>query len=308
MRAATRWRRLVNARLSEMEALQSGPDPRTQEFWDSRAHRFAARTHGTAPTDPFLRRLMRVVGPESHVVDVGCGPGRFSLPLARRARKVTAVDLSPVMLSLVREAAREQGLANVATVAARWEEASVAAADVLVCSYVLPLVADAEGFLTRMEAAREPQQGLAFVYMNALSGDALTDPLWRRFHGRPRRVAPTHLDALEVLRDLGLEAHAEVVEVRNPTRFSSVAEAADHYGDMLLLDQGHKTRSDLEELLGSWLVGRRGALRPPLPVVPAAILRWPWPSARAARPRPAGGPGGREPERPGAAPRGGPRS
>lgn len=305
MRAATRWRRLVNARMSETEALEPGPDPRAQEFWDSRAHRYAARTHGTASTDPLLRRLMGVVTPESHVVDVGCGPGRFSLPLAHRARKVTAVDLSPVMLSLVRRAAREQGLANVATVAERWEEARVPAADVLVCSYVLPLIADAEGFLARMESAREPQQGVAFVYMNALSGDALTDPLWRRFHGRPRRLAPTYLDALEVLGDLGLEAHAEVVEVRTPTRFASVAEAADHYGDMLLLDQDRKTRSDLEELLESWLVGRRGALRPPLPVVPSAILRWPSPP-RAARPRPAGGPAGRVPGRRGAARRGGP--
>ena len=281
MRAATRWRRLVTTRLAEMEALKAGQDPTGREFWDSRAHRFAARTRGTAANDPFLARVRRLVQPESHVVDIGCGPGRFALALAPGAGRVTAVDLSPVMLSLVRRQAREHGLRNIRTVTAPWQEAQVPPADVLLCSYVLPLIADAEAFLTKMEATRHSDRGVAFVYMNAMSGEAVTDPLWRHFHGRPRRLAPTYLDALEILGDLGVAAEAEVVEVRTSARFVSVAEAADHYLDMLVLDGDPEVRADLEGLLAGWLVGRPGALRPPLPVVPAAILRWP-----AARRRP----------------------
>ncbi len=275
MRAATRWRRLVTARLAEMEALEPEHRAAGQEFWDRRAHRFAARTAGTAARDPFLARVRRVVKPDSHVVDIGCGPGRFTLALAPAAAKITAVDLSPVMLSLVRRQAREQGLRNVRTVAAPWQEARVAEADVLLCSYVLPLVADAEPFLAKMEASRNPEGGVAFVYMNAMSGEAVTDPLWRRFHGRPRVVAPTFLDALEVLGDLGLDPEAEVVEVRTSARFATLAEAADQYADTLILGEDPEVRADLERLLAGWLVGRPGALRPPLPVVPAAILRWP---------------------------------
>lgn len=275
MRAATRWRRLVTARLAEMELLAPGGGATGREFWDSRAHRFAARTDGTAATDPFLARVRRAMAPHSHVVDIGCGPGRFALALAPTARRVTAVDLSPVMLSLVRRRARQDGLHNIRTVRASWLDAQVGKADVLLCSYVLPLIADAEPFLGKMEAARDPDRGVAFVYMNAMSGEALTDPLWRRFHRRPRRLAPTYLDALEMMRDLGLDAEAEVVEVRTSVRFATVAEAAEHYLDMLFLGDDPEVRADLERLLGGWLRGRPGALRPPLPVVPAAILRWP---------------------------------
>ncbi|MBW3614812.1 MAG: class I SAM-dependent methyltransferase [Actinobacteria bacterium] len=275
MRAATRWRRLVIARLEEAEALSPAKVPTGREFWDRRAHRFADRTAGTAAKDPFLRRVRRVVRADSHVVDVGSGPGRFALALAPHVRRVTAVDLSPVMISLVRRQAREQGLRNVRAVAASWQEAKVAPADVVMCSYVLPLIADAEAFLAKMEASREREHGVGFVYMNAMSGETVTDPLWRRFHGRPRRLGPTYLDALEVLRDLGLPAEAEVVEVATNTRFTSVAEATEQYADLLLLGDDPEANAELTRLLTGWLVGRPGALRPPLPVVPAAILRWP---------------------------------
>jgi SAM-dependent methyltransferase len=48
----------------------------------------------------------------SAVVDLGAGSGQFALPAARRFRHVTAVDVSPAMVSLVRERAAAAGLAN----------------------------------------------------------------------------------------------------------------------------------------------------------------------------------------------------
>jgi SAM-dependent methyltransferase len=46
------------------------------------------------------------------VVDLGAGSGQFALPAARRFGHVTAVDVSPAMVSLVRERAAAAGLAN----------------------------------------------------------------------------------------------------------------------------------------------------------------------------------------------------
>jgi len=48
----------------------------------------------------------------SAVVDLGAGSGQFALPAARRFGHVTAVDVSPAMVSLIRERAAAAGLAN----------------------------------------------------------------------------------------------------------------------------------------------------------------------------------------------------
>jgi len=48
----------------------------------------------------------------SAVLDLAAGSGQFALPAARRFGHVTAVDVSPPMLSLLRERAAAAGLAN----------------------------------------------------------------------------------------------------------------------------------------------------------------------------------------------------
>jgi ubiquinone/menaquinone biosynthesis C-methylase UbiE len=48
----------------------------------------------------------------SAVVDFGAGAGQFALPAARRFGHVTAVDVSPAMLSVLRERAAAAGLVN----------------------------------------------------------------------------------------------------------------------------------------------------------------------------------------------------
>ena len=47
------------------------------------------------------------------VVDLGCGTGQLTLPIAGRVRAIVGVDPEPDMLARARQAAREQGIVNV---------------------------------------------------------------------------------------------------------------------------------------------------------------------------------------------------
>ena len=46
-------------------------------------------------------------------VDVACGPGTFSRPLAARVGKVIGVDLTPAMIERARKEAARAGLKNI---------------------------------------------------------------------------------------------------------------------------------------------------------------------------------------------------
>ncbi|CAN5860583.1 hypothetical protein BH23ACT1_BH23ACT1_06590 [soil metagenome] len=254
-----------------MDRLIPGGGSVGADYWNSRARRFAARTAGTAPGDPLLARVRRVAGARTTMLDVGAGPGRFSLALAPRVAHVVAVDPSSTMGSLLRSAARRAGSANVTTVTGRWEDVEVERADVAICSYVLPLVEDAAGFLAKLDATCHNH---AFVYLSALSADAFADPFWRHFHGKPRQPGPTYLDAVDVLAELGVKAEVEVVEVRVRTRHQSLAAAARSYRESLLLTDTAEVRRELRGLLSGWLIADGDTWRPPLRTTPAAILHW----------------------------------
>lgn len=47
------------------------------------------------------------------MVDLGCGTGQLSLPIARRVRAVVGMDPEPDMLARARDAAAEQNTSNV---------------------------------------------------------------------------------------------------------------------------------------------------------------------------------------------------
>jgi hypothetical protein len=100
------------------------------------------------------------------------------------------------------------------------------------------------------------------------------DPLWRHFHGTSRKPGATYLDAVDVLRELGLKPSIEVVEVPTRGRFKTVADAAKDYRDQLCLPDTPEIRKELRGLLSNWFVVQDGALRVPLKTVPAAIISW----------------------------------
>lgn len=74
--------------------------------------------------DNFVRRIIhssdRIVGRFIHagdtVVDIGCGPGFFSCPMARmvgETGRVIAIDLQEEMLAMLREKAAKEGVSSV---------------------------------------------------------------------------------------------------------------------------------------------------------------------------------------------------
>lgn len=260
----------MRARRAEIERLAPDDSPGELSYWERRAKRFAPRL-ADAEGDPFLSRLRRTCGRRTTVLDVGSGPGRFALAVAPRVAEVVALDPSPAMLAILRREARRRGLTNVRTIEGRWGEVAVDPVDVALASYVLPIVEDAPRFLRGMDAVAQRR---AFVYLGAFTADAIVDPLWRHFHGRPRRPGPTWLDALAVLAEIGIDARVEVVEVVNRTRFPTLVAAVHDYRDLLVLADTREVRRELAALLRLWLVADGGGLRPPISTLPAAVIRW----------------------------------
>lgn len=145
--------------------------------------------------DPVLNGLYTLLGKDTDVLDVGGGAGRYALPLATRARRVTVVEPSEDSVDLLKERATEAGIANITVVNESWEEAEAPMADVVLCSMVLHHVADAAPFVAKMQ--QHARDCVVLVEMMETPG-AAEIPFYERVHGS----APTPLPGLPMV--LGL--------------------------------------------------------------------------------------------------------
>src|SRR4029077_12886486 len=89
----------------------------SEEFWNNSARREARRNHDN-PEDYIYYRLVShtltsFVSREDSVLDIGGGPGRFSLNLAPLVKTVEHVDVSQSMFDLAAEEAQRRGIKNI---------------------------------------------------------------------------------------------------------------------------------------------------------------------------------------------------
>lgn len=203
--AARRWAEQLAAWAIPEEILASAPG----SPWGFPPEVFARRAEAAVkePPRPSTIRAREALPRGGSVLDVGCGGGAASLPLADRAGRLVGVDQTASMLEPFREAARAAGI-RAETVAAAWPEAagSVGPADVVVCYHVLYNVPDLPPFAL---ALTDHARARVVVEITDAHPLAWMNPLWRSLHGLERPRGPTADDAEAVLRELGLSVERE---------------------------------------------------------------------------------------------------
>ena len=155
--------------------------------------------------DPVVNGLFDLLGPEATVLDVGGGAGRFALPLATRARRVTVVEPSGEAVGMLQERAAGAGLSNITVIDQRWEEADVPDADLVLCSLVLHHVPEAASFIEKMNA-RATDRVAVIEMMEAPS--ALEVPFYERVYGAVPTAMPGVPELLQLL--WAMDIHPDV--------------------------------------------------------------------------------------------------
>jgi SAM-dependent methyltransferase len=86
------------------------------------------------------------VSPDTQVVDLGCGTGQISMPLALQGAQVLAVDVSSAMVRQLQAEARQRGASTLDGLALPIEELALppASVDLIVSSYALHHLRDAD--------------------------------------------------------------------------------------------------------------------------------------------------------------------
>jgi SAM-dependent methyltransferase len=265
------WEQTVLARDQQRDALRRPGDPSPAHFWERRAQRFARFGRLLDPDDPFLRFVQQRAGATDTLLDVGAGTGRFALPLARQVRQVVAIDPSPAMLAELSRAAEEAGIRNVTTVEARWEDAQMAPAEVVICAHVVYPIRQIGPFIEKLDA-HVGRDGL--LYMRVGQVDDWVAEAWEHVHGSPRLPHPDFRLLERVLQALRIPATLEVVSFTNRVTFAGADEARDDLAERLGVQPGTAAAERLDQYLGERLLPIPDGVGFPARPVQGAIFFW----------------------------------
>ena len=176
----------------------------------------AMEREGPAPADDLLDFILSRTGADQTVVDIGAGTGRWTIPLARAVRRVTAVEPTPAMEQMLRDKVAAAGLLNVDFVSATWEDADVGVHDVVLGAHSIYMSPDFAGFIAKME--RCARAG-CYLEMRLPPADGIVAELTRAVHGR-LHDSPNAVVAFNALHALGIEAS---VLVKDRVRYETSA-------------------------------------------------------------------------------------
>ncbi len=270
--AVERWQALIDARANQMDAAYAQLGRTSADFWDRRARGFHRVTRDTIASDPLFLILRDEVMPQTSVLDVGAGTGRFSLALAPQAKHIIAIEPNAAMLDYLRQDASARRLPNISIVQATWQDApDDLHADIVICSHVLYPIRDVVPFVEKLQAAT---RRTCYIYLRGTHLDALSAHLWQHFHGDERCLPPGYIHLLDVLYEMGIYANVRVVTLPPGLRYPSLDVAVEESLEQLILPTDEQIRSQLRTLLEQWLIERDSMLVPPVEKVVSAIIYW----------------------------------
>ncbi len=158
------------------------------ENWNRRAQCYAQRTseQNARERQKMVIAMLEKEGalrPGFSVLDIGAGPGNYTIPFARLCRQVTAVEPAAEMVRILKDKVAAEQLENVRIIQRTWQEVRVEEEGMtgqfdLVFASMTPGVQDPETLEKMIKASR------GYCYLSAFSGQrwgrAHRD-LWQRF-------------------------------------------------------------------------------------------------------------------------------
>lgn len=235
------------------------------DFYGPTSHRF--RYDPAAGLDAVGRLLESRVRPLDTWLDIGAGGGRYTLPLARLASRVIAVDPSPSMLDILRVGMIEADVANVEIVGDHWPPDDWATdvgsleryrADVGLVAHVGYDIEDVGPFLDALESA---VNRLCVAVMGESAMTTVGARYWEPVHGEPRVPLPSLPDLLVLLLARGRLPEVTLVD-REPPTYDSFESLHDRARRQLWLrpDSARDValegllRTDAREIDGMWVL------------------------------------------------------
>lgn len=217
------WNELWKAARREASVAKKAGDK--VKFWNRRACTYDSGSHRADFRVGQIQARLDITK-DTSILDVGAGTGVLTIPLARLAGRVSAVDPSPGMLSGLKASARGEHLDNITCIERKWEDViigrDVEPHDLVVASFSL-LMTDIRAALEKMDAAALKAVCLFWFVGREETGN---EEIWQRLRGESYNAGPDYIYLVNVLYQMGIYPDVEINTGEFRHYYGSLDEAA----------------------------------------------------------------------------------
>jgi SAM-dependent methyltransferase len=184
--------------------------------WNNNAKRWNDIQHRDDYGQKVLEKIP--IEPNWTVLDVGCGAGLLSIPLAKKCKHITSLDISCEMLQYLKINAEKEKVTNISCINKPFEKTIIGKDidkhDIVVASRSMGWEQNLEQFLRSMDEAAKRR---AYVIWGA--GDRPFDIGMYKAIGRPYGETRFYIVIYNLLYQMGIRANIEMFECQ-PTSMS----------------------------------------------------------------------------------------
>lgn len=217
--------------------------------WDKAAPGFYRRTRKEDYNDALFDKL--ILDENDTVLDVGCGEGSVTIPIAKKVKKVIGLDSSPKMLEYLEKRANDNEINNIEIILKPIEEISYAEigdADVVVCSRSLNGIIPIENVLQELNKIANKY---VFITIFGPENKKIEKDFDKEL-GVKTEDFPDYNYFFNILFNMGIYANVERFDLNNYREYDSIDDAMDNGKfrlDLYSDDEKEKLREYLERIL-----------------------------------------------------------
>ena len=193
--------------------------------WDEAAAGFYRRTKKDDYNDALFSKL--ILDENDTVLDVGCGEGSITIPIAKKVKKVIGIDSSPKMLEFLKKRAEDNEISNIESILMPIEDISyskIGDVDVIICSRSLNGIIPIDKVLTELNKIANKY---VFITIFGPENKKIEKDFDREVNIKTEDF-PDYNYFFNILFNMGIYANIERFDLNNYRKYDSIEDAMDN--------------------------------------------------------------------------------
>lgn len=222
-----------------------------ESYWSRYACNYDIRRRSGKGQDQILQTIIGLIGSAESVLEIGAGTGAYTIHMADKVERVTVIEPSPSMISILQKNLGNSKINNVRIDKCRWQEAEVTPHDVVLAAGCIYVFYDIENAIKKMLAASCEKLILtaginldSSIYEEAAGWLGVTSP----------SAGPDFVDLYNVLCYMGIYANVHVFNTVRSIIYDDFLHAVNVFAERL------KLPNDQMDRLRSYLTGKLAPL------------------------------------------------